>query len=173
MPGQWLLKTPAHLWQLTDLLAEYPDALLVQTHRDPLVVMSSTSALMCHLRRLASDNPTIPEAAEQCSEEIVLGLNRELQWFDDGAVDASRIINVQFADFMRDPFATIRTIYGKLGRELTPTAETLMREHLSAHPGDRGGNRYTWADTGLDAAELREQVWAYQERFDVPSEQLR
>ena len=173
VPGQWLLKTPAHLWQLTDLLAEYPDALLVQTHRDPLVVMSSTSALMCHLRRLASDNPTIPEAAEQCSGEIVLGLNRELQWFDDGAVDASRIINVQFADFMRDPFATIRTIYGKLGRELTPTAETLMREHLSAHPGDRGGNRYTWADTGLDAAELREKVWAYQERFDVPSEQLR
>ncbi|MGB2810291.1 MAG: sulfotransferase, partial [Mycobacterium sp.] len=31
VPGQWLLKTPAHLWQLTDLLAEYPDALLVQT----------------------------------------------------------------------------------------------------------------------------------------------
>jgi hypothetical protein len=48
-----------------------------------------------------------------------------------------------------------------------------MREHLSAHPGDGGGNRYTWADTGLDAAELREKVRAYQERFDVPSEVLR
>ena len=173
VPGKWLLKSPAHLWQLTDLLNEYSDALLVQTHRDPLVVMSSTSALMCHLRRLASDNPTIPESAKQCSDEIVLGLNRQLQWFDDGEVDASRIINVQFADFMRDPFETIRKIYGQLGRELSSTAETLMREHLSAHPGDRGGNRYTWADTGLDAAELREKVRAYQERFDVPSEELR
>jgi len=173
VPGQWLLKTPAHLWQLGDLLAEYPDALLVQTHRDPLVVMSSTSALMRHLRRLASDNPTIPQAAQQCSDEIVLGLNRALRWFDEGVVDESRIINVQFADFMRDPFATIATIYERLGRELTPTAETLMREHLSAHPGDAGGSRYTWADTGLDAAELRERVRAYQEHFDVPSEELR
>jgi hypothetical protein len=135
--------------------------------------MSSTSALMCHLRRLASDNPTIPEAAEQCSEEIVLGLNRELQSFDDGAVDPGRIINVQFADFMRDPFSTIRSIYENLGRELSPTAESLMREHLLAHPGDGGGNRYAWTDTGLDAGELREKVWAYQERFDVPSEELR
>ena len=80
---------------------------------------------------------------------------------------------MQVADFMRDPFATIGTIYEKLGRKLTMTAETLMREHLSAHPGDGGGNRYTWADTGLDAAELREKVRPYQERFDVPSEELR
>jgi hypothetical protein len=48
-----------------------------------------------------------------------------------------------------------------------------MREHLSAHPGDGGGSRYTWADTGLDAAELRERVRTYQERFGVPSEPLR
>ena len=80
---------------------------------------------------------------------------------------------MQFADFMRDPFATIRSIYEHLDRELSPQAETLMREHLSAHPGDGGGNRYTWADTGLDAGELREKVRTYQERFDVPSEELR
>ena len=36
--GQRLLEVLHILWQLTDLLAEYPDALLVQTHRDPLVV---------------------------------------------------------------------------------------------------------------------------------------
>ena len=43
--GQWLLKSPAHLWQLDALVAEYPDALIVQTHRDPLNVISSISAL--------------------------------------------------------------------------------------------------------------------------------
>ena len=45
-----------------------------------------------------------------------------------------------------------------------------MREHLSANPGDGGGSRYTWADTGLDAEELRRQVRPYQERFSVPTE---
>ena len=172
VPGQWLLKSPAHLWQLDKLLAEYPDAILVQTHRDPLVVISSISALTCHLRKLASDTPTIRQAAEQSSAEIVLGLDRSMQWFDDGVVAENRIVDVEFADFMRDPFTTIEAIYERLGRDLTPLAEQRMREHLSAHPGD-GGNRYSWADTGLDAAELRERVRAYQERFDVPSETLR
>jgi len=173
VPGQWLLKSPAHVWQLDELLAEYPDAILVQTHRDPLVVISSISALTCHLRKLASDSPTVRQAAEQSSAEIVLGLDRTMRWLDDGVVAENRIVDVQFADFMRDPFTTIRVIYERLGRELTPTAEQLMREHLSAHPGDGGGSRYTWADTGLDAAELRERVRTYQERFGVPSEPLR
>ncbi len=70
VPGQWLLKSPAHLWTLDKLLAEYPpDAILVQTHRDPLVVISSISALIAHLQKLASDNATVQRAAGQCAAE--------------------------------------------------------------------------------------------------------
>ncbi len=173
VPGQWLLKSPAHLWTLDKLLAEYPDAILVQTHRDPLVVISSISALIAHLQKLASDNATVQRAAGQCAAENILGLNRLMTWVDEGVIGQDRIVNVRFADFMQDPFATIGAIYDRLGRELTPVAEQRMRDHLAAHPGDGGGNRYTWADTGLDAEELREQVRAYQERYDVPSETLR
>ena len=63
--GQWLLKSPAHLWQLDKLVAEYPDALIVQAHRDPLNVISSISALTHHLRRLASDESSIAECTAQ------------------------------------------------------------------------------------------------------------
>ena len=48
---EWLLKSPAHLWHLDALAAEYPDAVIVQTHRDPLKVITSVSALAAHLRR--------------------------------------------------------------------------------------------------------------------------
>ena len=48
---QWLLKSPAHLWHLDALAAEYPDAVIVQTHRDPLKVIASGCALTAHLRR--------------------------------------------------------------------------------------------------------------------------
>jgi hypothetical protein len=47
-----------------------------------------------------------------------------------------------------------------------------MRNYLAAHPGDGGGGRYTWANTGLDAEELRQQVADYQDRYGVPSEPL-
>jgi Sulfotransferase family len=168
--GQWLLKSPAHLWHLDTLVETYPDAVIVQTHRDPLNVISSISALTNHLRRMASDETTIAECAVQSCEEIVVGLQRGVTLRESLAPD--QVIDVQFADFMRDPFATIRWLYCRLDRELTPTAERKMREFLAAHPGD-GGGRYSWADTGLDAGLLREQVAAYQERYDVPSEPLK
>lgn len=171
VPGQWLCKSPAHLWQLGTLAAEYPDALIVQTHRDPLNVISSISALTHHLRRLASDDSSITECAAQSYEEIVVGLERGMALRDSGAV--GQVVDVQFADFMRDPVATVRRLYAALGRELTAETEDRMRAHLAAHPGDVGAQRYSWADTGLDAGAVRERVRSYQQRYGVPDEPVR
>ncbi|OBI10512.1 sulfotransferase family protein [Mycobacterium scrofulaceum] len=173
VPGQWLLKSPAHLWQLDTLLAEYPDALIVQTHRDPLNVISSIAALTHHLRRMCSDESTIAECAAQSYEEIVVGLEREMALRDSGAVPADRVIDVQYSDFINDPWTTIKDIYQRLDRELRPDAEQKMRDFLAAHPGDGGRGRYTWSDTGLPAGEVRERVRAYQDRYAVPTEKLR
>src|ERR1700761_4777260 len=173
VPGQWLLKSPAHLWQLDTLLAEYPDALIVQSHRDPLNVISSIAALTDHLRRMCSGESSIGECAAQSYEEVVVGLEREMALRDSGAVPTGRVIDVQYTDFMKDPWTTIKDIYQRLDRELRPEAEQRMREFLAAHPSDGGRSRYTWSDTGLDAGEVRERVRAYQDRYAVPTEQLR
>ena len=77
--GQWLLKSPAHLWHMDALAAEYPDAIVVQTHRDPLKVIASVSALGAHLRRLASDDASIPEVATAYVDDIFVGLERGME----------------------------------------------------------------------------------------------
>jgi Sulfotransferase family len=171
VPGQWLLKSPAHLWQLDTLVDEYPDALIVQTHRDPLNVISSLTALTGVLRRMASDETDLAECAAQSHEQIIVGLDRSMALRDK--LPAGQVTDVLFADFMRDPWATIAAVYQRLGRELRPDTEQRMRDFLASHPSDGGGGRYTWSDTGLDAAEVRERVRGYQERFGVPTEELR
>jgi len=173
VPGQWLLKSPAHLWNLDALLTEYPDALIVQTHRDPLNVISSIAALTHHLRRMSTDESSVAECAAQSYEEVVVGLEREMALRDSGAIPDGRIIDVKFADFMDNPWATIGGVYQALGRELRPDTAARMREFLAAHPSDGGRGRYTWSDTNLDADEVRDRVRAYQERYAVPTEQLR
>src|SRR5690606_22249030 len=55
-PGnRWVLKAPGHLFGLGALLARYPDARIVQTHRDPLRVMASMASHATVLRRAFSD----------------------------------------------------------------------------------------------------------------------
>jgi hypothetical protein len=171
---RWLIKSPAHLWHLAALMAEYPDAVIIQTHRDPLKVITSISALVAHLRRMASDQSSVAWAAAQYSEDIFVGLERSLEARADGTLPPGQVIDVQFAAFMDDPFATIGAVYDQLGVELTAEAEQCMRDFLATHPGDGGGGgtRYTWADTGLEEAALRQRAAPYQEYFGVPSEAL-
>jgi hypothetical protein len=169
---QWLLKSPAHLWHLDELAGEYPDVIIVQTHRDPLKVIASTSALATHLRRMASDEPDITEIAADYADDIFLGLDRGIDARKRGVVPPNRIVDVQFSAFVADPIATVREIYLALGRELDDVTEDTMRRFLDKNPGDGGGGgtRYRFADTGLDPDALRERAAAYQNYFDVESE---
>lgn len=172
MCERWLLKSPAHLWHLGELLAEYPDAVVIQTHRDPLKVIASVSALAAHLRQMASDSPSLAAAAHQYERDIFDGLDRSLEARRSGLLPPEQVVDVQFTDFLADPFATIAALYDQLGLDLSAEAEANMRAFLASNPGDGGGGgaRYRWADTGLDAGALRERAHEYQAAFGVPSE---
>jgi hypothetical protein len=172
---RWLLKSPAHLWHLGALLAEYPDATIIQTHRDPLKVIASVSALAAHLRRMASDETSIAEAAADYADDIFLGLDRSLIARAEGIVPANQVIDVHFAEFVADPIRAIEHVYEQLGSELTPRTARSMTEFLAEHPGDGGGagSRYSFTDTELDAGALQERARAYQEHFGVESEPVR
>jgi hypothetical protein len=169
---QWLLKSPAHLWHLPDLAAAYPDAIVIQTHRDPLKVISSISALTANLRRLATDTATVPQAARQYVEDIPLGLDRCVRDRDAG-VFKGQAVDVQFSEFVADPLGRIARLYEEIGIERSPEAEQRQKAFLAAHPGDGGGNRYSFADTGLRESDVRDRCAAYVEAFDVPLEPAR
>jgi hypothetical protein len=170
---RWVLKSPGHLWCLDALLGEYPNAFLVQTHRDPLRIIASLGSLVARLRNLASDESSIPEAASDFANDILAGLDRSVTARENGTVDKDRVVDVQFGAFMADPFATIRSIYERLDLELTPHAEQRMGTFLAANPADKyGKHTYTFSETSLDEGELRERARRYQEYFDVPSENL-
>jgi hypothetical protein len=174
MPAErWVLKSPGHIWCIEALLAEYPNALLVQTHRDPLRIVASVSSLIATLRTLASDRRSISEVAVEFSDYLIDGLDRSVTTREDGTVDPKRVVDVHFSAFMQDPFATIHSIYDALGLELTDATEAKMRAFLAEHGQDEhGGHRYSWSDTELDAGALRERTRRYQDYFAVPNEPL-
>jgi hypothetical protein len=173
-PGQrWVIKSPAHLWALGPMMREYPNALIVHTHRDPLRVVCSLASLVDLLRRLASDDVDIGSVASEWVDDIILGLDRAVAARRDGTVPARQAVDVFFGDFLSDPMAVVHTIYDRLGIRLTVEAERAMHAFLAANPKEKhGGHTYSFADTGLDADALRERTRSYQEFFNVPDEAL-
>jgi hypothetical protein len=174
MAERWLLKSPAHLWCLPALMAEYPDAVVIQTHRDPLRVIASVSALGASLREMTTDSFDVRTLAEQYGDDIMVGLDRALEARRSGLFGPGQVVDIRFQDFRADPIGTIAGIYDAIGLDLAAEAESRMRAFLDAHPGDGAGalKRYSFADTGLDQAALRERARPYQEFFDVESEPL-
>lgn len=174
MADRWLLKSPAHLWQLDVLLAEFPDAIVIQNHRDPLKVIASISALGASLREMTTDAFEVERLAAQYGEDIVVGLDRAMEVRRSGAFAPGQVIDVRYQDFRTDLLGTVAQLYDRLGLELTDEAAGRMQAFLDAHPGDAANSlkRYSFAQTGLDEGELRERVRDYQEYFDLESEPL-
>jgi hypothetical protein len=174
MAERWLLKSPAHLWFLPAMIAAYPDAVVIQNHRDPLKVIASISALGASLREMTTDSFDVRTLAAQYGDDIMVGLDRSLAARRDGVFAPGQVVDVRYQDLRIDPIATVARIYDDIGLELTSDAERNMRSFLAAHPGDPSGSlkRYSFADTGLDEAVLRERARPYQEHFDIETEPI-
>ena len=170
-PGErWLIKTPFHMWTLPELMAEYPRALLVQTHRDPARVIASTASLLATLRRLGTDRIVASELAGEFDELILDGFERSVDARLDGTVPASQIVDVHFAQLMADPIAAVRSVYEHFGFELRPESAEAMVVFQREHPRAARGHDYSFADTGLDLADVRRRTSRYTSHFDVPEE---
>ncbi len=172
-PGErWVLKAPSHLGQLRALLAVYPDARIVVTHRDPLKVLPSVASILYSTAFVRSD-AVDPEAVlgwftgETCAS-LLDGMTALR---DEGALPAEQCVDVRYADLVGKPFETLAGVYDHFGIAYTQEAERRMRAYLDAKPkGKHGAHRYDFADTGLDAGAERERFRAYYERYGVPVE---
>jgi hypothetical protein len=169
--GRWVLKSPGHLWTLDALLRAYPDARLVQTHRDPLRVVASLVSLVCTLRGVATDHVDPHEVGREWTARLADGLGRAMRVRDGGAVPAAQVFDVSFAEFMRDEVAMVRRLYTHFDMTLSADAEARMRRFLADNRADKHG-RHAYGLTlgGLDPATERARYAAYQARYGVASE---
>lgn len=168
---RWVLKAPSHLCTLDALLAAYPDAAIVQTHRDPVAVIGSVASLTELLYGAFShrvDRAAIGrEALEHWSD--ALGRADRVRATTSGV--EGRFLDVRYHDLVADPLRAVRTLYEGLGMELMADTERRMRRFLDDNPKGRyGKHRYSLTRFGLDAAEVSERFPEYRERYEVPQE---
>ncbi len=168
---RWVTKTPAHLWSLEALLAEYPDAMLVQTHRDPLKIVSSLTSMLPTMRAAYASDINVPELAREWSDNCADALNASVTSRRAGAIRPAQVVDIQFGDFMANPAAEVERLYRQFGLEFTDAFEREIQRYIDANPADKhGGHRHRFEDTGLDIAGERDKVRDYQDYFGVVSE---
>lgn len=166
--AHWVLKTPAHLLTLDALFAEYPDALVVQTHRDPSQVVASLASLECALRGASSDAIEPHAQGEEAAALVERMLRAGAGSRAAHPEREAQFVDLAYPDLVADPLGSVQRLYERLGLAFTSEFESRMRAFLAANASDKHGvHRYTPATFGLDAAALERRYAFYTQRHDV------
>ncbi len=169
-PRQWLLKTPGYVFMLDDLLAAYPDASVIVSHRDPAKTMPSTVSTTAMVQWMRTDHVPVDLLVDLIGAVFTDALNALAVRRDDGSLPGV-YGDARFADLMADPVGAIETAYAQIGREMTDEHRRAVVDYLAAKPrGKHGTHSYVASDWGFDVDTVRKDLAPYLERFAIPLE---
>lgn len=164
-----VMKSPQFLLDLEVVQRVVPDALIVQTHRDPVDLVGSYCSTYADSRR----------RTQVRFDPIALGQERlaQLHVMSERAIaarergDASRFADVHYARLVVEPLAVVASLYERAGLVLSRAARAAMEAWLAHNPQHKAGpHRYSLADYGLDRAQVEARFTRYLERFAVARE---
>lgn len=162
--GRWALKSPFHLFDLAGLLAEYPGAMLVQTHRDPATTMPSLASLVTTVAGIPRGHPDRVSMGRAWARLWGTGLRKAMAARLDPAVD-DRVLDVGHRSFLEDPLGTVKHIYEHFGLPYTDEFDARARTWVETPSQHAGAHRYTAEEFGLDKDLLSEEFADYRDRF--------
>ncbi|MBV8949669.1 MAG: sulfotransferase [Actinobacteria bacterium] len=170
-PRRWLLKSPFHVGSLPALFAEYPDARVIHTHRDPRKFLASLVSILSAVRFMRSDAIDVAALANAMELAYQMYLDGAITQRVEGAVPDDRIVDLHFVDLMEDPVAGLRAVYEALGLNWPDRHGDVITRYLRDKPkGKHGTHAYSLADVGLDDRSVRETFKHYVAHYGIREE---
>jgi hypothetical protein len=150
---RWVLKSPAHMHEIAALFSVYPDALILQSHRDPMACMPSISSLYFAVWKIYSDHADPQHCGAYTTEFYARALRR--------TAAAKKNRPTQFHDFAynqlaTDPDTTLAAIYDFIGLSLSASLRQKMQQWRDINRREqRAQHKYELAEYGLSETKLR------------------
>jgi len=159
---RWVLKAPAHTGELASLLAAFPDACVVQLHRDVVDTVTSGASLFAVFRSTYSDEVDPVELGRYQLDATERWFTRSMEMRAALPADArARFLDLSFAELVADPVAAARGICAAFDVAWNEETEALARARLSDLNKQHGAHRYTPQQFGLDPDEIRARFARY------------
>ena len=161
-----VMKSPQFLLDLEVVLEAAPDAVVAQTHRDPVDLVGSYCSTYANSRRRSV--AALDLAALGRERLAFLGTMADRAIAVRNASGPDRFVDVHYSTLVGDPFGVMEKLYERAGVPLTGTVRTSMQRWLDAHPQHQAGRHdYKLADYDLDRDTVEARFCTYLERFAV------
>jgi hypothetical protein len=160
------LKCPWHLWNLDALLAVYPDARIIQMHRNVADALGSQCSLSARMIAKMQRSMSMTEVGDFWLDYSRVGIDRAM--IARSKLSGSQIYGLRLDDLVAHPIDVLKEIYGHFELEYHPELSARFPARISEEPTSQiGEHDYDIKDFGYTAGEVREHFEDYCERFDV------
>jgi hypothetical protein len=165
---RWLLKNPGHIENLDLLFAIYPDAKVIQTHRDPAKAVPSLCSVLMQFQGMMEEGRQEQRAHILLARETAKWAKAVRKAETVRKDHPGKVIDIVHGDFHRDPTAVVERIYDFIGMEITDRAGAALARRIEEKPELAFGvHRYNIADYGMTEEEVRAPFGDYIQRFDL------
>lgn len=165
---RWLLKNPGHIEHLDLLFAVFPDAKVIQTHRDPARAVPSLVALLMQMHPIMEEGRADQRGAIMIRREVAKWANAVHKADKVRESYPGQVLDVIHGDFHRDPMKVLEQIYAFIGMDITDDLRPQLQQRIDEKPElQHGVHRYSIADFGMTPEEAREPFGDYIARFDL------
>ncbi len=145
---RWVLKSPDHVHGLEELLKVFPDATIIQTHRNPLEVLQSSTQLTHVLQGLYSRPSDLGDIYAREAAVLAKAAERFMVFRDAHPELADRIIDVRYTDLVEAPVTTVNGIIERLEGRMAPEVAVRL-QNFAAGRARYKGRRGALQDPGL------------------------
>lgn len=165
--GRWTLKSPQHLMDLPGLVEAYPGAMLVWTHRDPVLTFSSLSSMIAGFLAAVGGADDLKAIGRSVVDTWCAAMARATEARASDPTIEGRILDLAHRDIVADPTAAIQRIYDRFGLPFTDEHRARIAAFLADNPaaGRLGKHKHSPEQFGIDPREVHERLAGYYARY--------
>jgi Sulfotransferase family len=165
--GRWTLKSPQHLFDLPGLVNAYPGAMLVWTHRDPVLTFSSLASMVAGFQKAFGGGENLHEIGRSVFEIWSAAMARGTAARDNDPTLEARIIDMAHMDVIADPKESIRRIYDHFGLTFSDEHIARIDSFLAENPAAKrmGKHKHSPEQFGIKVEHVHERLSDYYARF--------
>ena len=159
---RWVLKSPHHLGFIDKMISVFPDAKIIQTHRDPIKTVPSFCSMCANLFEPLTTNFDKVFIGKHWSNKLTRALNHCMNISEQ---HPDNFLDLEFLNMIKDPIDEMKKIYEFIGESFGEKTEVAMEAWREENKHEMGAHKYSLEEYDLTESQINNNFAKYQQKY--------
>ena len=159
---RWVLKSPHHLGFIDKMISVFPDAKIIQTHRDPIKTVPSFCSMCANLFEPLTTNFDKVFIGKHWSNKLTRALNHCMNISEQ---HPDNFLDLEFLNMIKDPIDEMKKIYEFIGEPFGEKTEVAMEAWREENKHEMGAHKYSLEEYDLTESQINNNFAKYQQKY--------